>query len=48
MRDALTSAGELVGIAAITFGIWCVFPPAAFIFGGLAVFAISFLQGRSK
>ena len=46
MRGWLTTVGEIVGIAAIAAGIWLIFPPAAFIFAGLAIGFISFWIGR--
>ena len=44
MREAITTAGELVGIALITAGVALIFVPAAFIFAGAALAFISFWQ----
>ena len=46
MRSVLTTVGELVGVAAVTFGLALIFVPAAFIFGGLAVALISYFEGQ--
>lgn len=47
MRGWLTTFGEIIGIGLITVGIMLIFPPAAYIFAGLAIGFISYWhEGR--
>lgn len=48
MRAALTTVGEVAGLALITYGLWLISPPVAFIFGGAAVGFVSFWLGRDR
>lgn len=41
MKERLTWAMELLGIAAIVAGAWMIYEPAAFIVGGLILFIIA-------
>jgi hypothetical protein len=45
-RHAFGDLLFLTGIALVAFGIWTIYPPAAFIFGGLAVGYVALLVGR--
>lgn len=38
-----TTALELAGLGAVTYGIWQIWPPAAWIFAGIAAIGMSFL-----
>lgn len=40
--DVLTTILELLAAAAVVYGVYLIFMPAAFIVGGLLVFAISY------
>jgi len=44
MREAMTTVGELAGIALITAGVALIFVPAAFIFAGAALAFLSYWQ----
>ena len=33
---------ELIGAVAIGYGLWCIYPPGAWIWSGLAAFAASY------
>ena len=48
MRSVVTTVGELVGIGAVTFGLYQMFVPAAWVFFGATLFFIAFWNGRNK
>lgn len=41
MREIITTSVEIVGLALVTFGLWLIFQPAAFIFAGGAIVGFS-------
>lgn len=43
MRDAVTTALELLGMAAIVAGVWLIYFPAALIVAGACLFALAWL-----
>ena len=46
MRDVLSTIVEVVGLGLVAYGVWLVFPPAAFIFAGGAIVAVSYWKNR--
>lgn len=47
IRNTLTTVLEIVGLAAVTYGVWSIFQPAGFIFGGFALVGFSYLIVRN-
>jgi hypothetical protein len=47
IRNILTTLLEVVGLAAVTYGVWSIFQPAGFIFGGFALVGFSYLIVRN-
>lgn len=43
VRSIATTLLEVVSVAAITVGVWLIYPPAAFMFAGIAGVGASFL-----
>lgn len=46
MRDVLTTVLELLAVAAVVFGVWLIYPPAAWITFGVITFGISYAMTR--
>lgn len=45
-RDLATTLLELLGLAAVVFGVALIFVPAAWIVGGLGLVALGYFAGR--
>ena len=45
MRDVFTSAGEIVGLGLVAFGLGMMLPAAGVIAAGLGLFAVSYRLG---
>lgn len=45
-RDFATSVLEILGLVAITCGVWQIFVPAAWIVGGLGLVLLGYFAGR--
>jgi hypothetical protein len=44
-RPALSGAGQLAGASAVTFGLWQIWEPIAWVAGGAALLLVSFGYG---
>ncbi len=46
MRSIITTIVEVAALGLVAYGVWLIFPPAAFIFAGGSIVAVSFWKNR--